>query len=69
DHDPHDHGHSALVRLAPPPSGNRPTLPLPAQIPTMIAMCHWSTSHAFDRPPVRQRMLESVRLDRPVERA
>ncbi|MET8989917.1 transposase [Nonomuraea wenchangensis] len=52
DHDPHDHGHPALARLAPPPSGNRPALPLPAQIPTMIAMCHWSTRRVFGRVPV-----------------
>ncbi|MEU7894265.1 hypothetical protein AB0B45_15560 [Nonomuraea sp. NPDC049152] len=35
---------SALVRLAPPPSGNSPPLALPAQIPTMIAMCHWGSN-------------------------
>jgi hypothetical protein len=40
---PPDRGDPALVTLATPPSGHRPPMPLPAQIPTMISKCHWST--------------------------
>ena len=40
----------ALVPMAPTPPTPRPTMPLPAQIPTMIAKCHWSTRPVQYRP-------------------
>ncbi|MEV0169490.1 transposase, partial [Nonomuraea fuscirosea] len=48
---------STLVKLAPTPPSNSPTLPLPAQIRTMIAKCHWSTRSTSRVVPSFERWL------------